>query len=70
MPARSIDIPGKGKLVCLKCSRPFISWDRRKNRLCKKCQESNESLVKSYFPEALGIANHTLNKTKQHPIPD
>jgi hypothetical protein len=70
MPAKSTDIPGKAKLICLKCSRPFISWDRRKNRLCKKCQESNESLVKFYFPEALGIVNHTLIKPKQHPILD
>ena len=28
-------------LTCLKCSRPFKSWDKVKNRLCKRCNERN-----------------------------
>lgn len=28
-------------MECLKCGRKFKSWDRKKNRLCQKCQTSN-----------------------------
>lgn len=68
MPTKSTDIPGKAKLICLKCSRPFISWDRRKNRVCKKCQEINENLIKFYLPEALGIISNPLVMPEQHII--
>jgi hypothetical protein len=68
MLSNSTDISGKVKLICLKCSRPFISWNRRKNRLCKKCQENNEDLVKFYLPEALGIVSNPLIMPKQRTI--
>ena len=68
MPAKSTDISGKAKLICLKCSRPFISWHRRKNRLCKKCQEINENLIKFYLPEALGIVSNPLIMPKHNNI--
>lgn len=60
MPAKCIDINGKAKLKCLKCGRPFISWDRRKNRLCKPCKETNDNLLKICLPEALGIESNPL----------
>ena len=45
----------KGRVECLKCGRSFMSWDRRKNRLCGRCKEANEYLLKGSMPEALGI---------------
>ena len=60
MSAKSIDIIGKAKLRCLKCGCSFVSWDRRKNRLCKKCKEINESLLRNCMPEALGIAGNPV----------
>jgi hypothetical protein len=68
MPAKSTDITGKAKLKCLKCGRQFISWDRRKNRLCKKCQEINENLIQVYLPEALGIVSNPLIIPMQNTI--
>lgn len=68
MPAKSTDISGKAKVICLKCSRPFISWNRRKNRVCKQCQEINENFIKLYFPEALGIVSNPLTMPKQHNV--
>jgi hypothetical protein len=34
------DKPVPAKITCLRCDRPFMSWDRRKNRLCARCHES------------------------------
>lgn len=31
-----------GKRTCLRCSRPFQSWDVRLNRLCKVCSAYND----------------------------
>lgn len=28
-----------GVIPCLRCDRPFYSWDRRQNRLCQDCRE-------------------------------
>jgi hypothetical protein len=28
-----------GLTTCLRCDRPFHSWDRRQNRLCASCLE-------------------------------
>lgn len=60
MTAKSLDMVGKARLNCLKCGRTFLSWDRRKNRLCKKCREINEGLLSTYMPEALGIAGNPV----------
>jgi hypothetical protein len=51
------------KLLCLKCGSPFLSWDRRKNRLCQRCNKENEFLLRLYTPEALGIKRNELGVT-------
>jgi hypothetical protein len=28
-----------GLTSCLRCERPFESWDRRQNRLCPSCRQ-------------------------------
>jgi hypothetical protein len=28
-----------GRTTCLRCERPFESWDRRQNRLCPSCRQ-------------------------------
>lgn len=32
-----------GTRLCLRCDRPFQSWDVRQNRLCRWCTEANAS---------------------------
>jgi formylmethanofuran dehydrogenase subunit E len=47
------------EVTCLKCGSHFLSWDRRKNRLCKRCNEENDWLLRLYTSESLGIEeNH------------
>lgn len=32
------------EVSCLKCSRSFMSYDRKKNRICESCDEANARL--------------------------
>jgi hypothetical protein len=29
-----------GLIPCLRCDKPFESWDRRQNRLCDACRQA------------------------------
>jgi predicted amidophosphoribosyltransferase len=29
-----------GRIPCLRCDKPFESWDRRQNRLCDACGQA------------------------------
>jgi predicted amidophosphoribosyltransferase len=31
-----------GRIPCLRCDKPFESWDRRQNRLCDACGQAIE----------------------------
>jgi len=33
---------GNIEINCLKCNKPFLSTDKRKNRICKKCSTQND----------------------------
>jgi len=48
------------KVLCLKCGNPFVSWDRRKNRLCQRCTRENDFLLRLYTPDALGIERNEI----------
>lgn len=36
--------PGKELAICLKCQRPFMSVDRKYNRICADCAYDNAQL--------------------------
>lgn len=63
MPELPKDFLFRKKVPCLKCGSLFMSWDRRYNRLCKRCKEVNELLLKTYTPEALGIESHSRERS-------
>jgi hypothetical protein len=48
------------RVQCLKCDSTFLSWDRRKNRLCQRCNTENDFLLRFHAPEALGIERRAL----------
>lgn len=37
-------------VTCLKCNKVFKSWDRKKNRICSRCKESEAWDLPGYFP--------------------
>ena len=44
-----------GQTTCLRCEKPFHSWDRRQNRLCPRCwnaleQEPSEETPWPFYP--------------------
>lgn len=43
-------------LKCLKCEKPFKSWDKVYNRICSKCREQNKDIAKSHSEESFLIA--------------
>ena len=51
------------QVLCLKCGNPFLSWDKRKNRLCQRCNRENDFLLRLYTPEALKIERNELGVT-------
>jgi DNA-directed RNA polymerase subunit RPC12/RpoP len=42
---------------CLKCRKPFLSSDRKRNRICPKCNEENHKEPKEY---------HALSPDSRH----
>ena len=39
----------EGKISCLKCSKDFLSQDKKKHRICDVCKGSKEADFSEYF---------------------
>jgi hypothetical protein len=60
---------GSNMIKCLKCGSSFLSWDRRKNRVCKRCNSENDLLLRFYTPEALGIERRASAVSSRRSLP-
>lgn len=49
----------KEAVTCLKCQKPFMSYDRTRNRICQKCKDINNAsrlkYLESYSKPAKGV---------------
>ena len=45
--------PYAGTTTCLRCDKKFQSWDRRHNRLCRRCRETIEREPSEEPPQPL-----------------
>lgn len=46
--AKPLSAPVREIVLCLKCHQPFMSRDKKKNRICEPCKKSNGELRFSF----------------------